>query len=191
MVQNHFYKKFFSLCLLIDSLILINGCSINSQKNNSPATPVPQEQTENVPISNTINDEVFIDNKVAFIKKITFQQNQYTMDVETTEMLNGDEAIAKAIAETGCSKERIFDGDCAPSLNNNFYFSKVRVNKTLTANTDVKVFLITSPSMELRESSLEQLKNLFEQTDAFDIKTPFRIEEKNGIISKITQQYIP
>jgi len=45
------------------------------------------------------------------------------LSIDQVHYLNGEEAINRAIQETGCAREKISYGGCAPSLNNGFYIS--------------------------------------------------------------------
>ena len=157
-----------------------------------PSTPPAVDETPLV-AENPAQDLKSESGPIAFIKKIEKTEKEYRLETEFSVMTQGDAAVNLAIKETKCPKARIFDGDCAPSLNNNFYISKKRTPRTLTATLETKVVLNTpSPDgLVSQETTVEKLFNLFNQTDAYNSDSPFRIEEKDGVATQIEEQYIP
>jgi len=60
---------------------------------------------------------------MGYIKPITNNNGKLYLNIDKVDLLNGEEAINRAIQETGCAKEKINYGGCATSLNNGFYIS--------------------------------------------------------------------
>lgn len=104
------------------------------------------------------------------------------MKFDNVEMLQGEEAIIAAIEDTKCPREKITDGNCAPSLNNNFYIrDKGERNNSLELSKDVKIF--NASGAEITYAELKAYSSLE--------ATPFYIEEADGKVITLIEQYLP
>lgn len=130
---------------------------------------------------------------IYFIKKIAEKTGSYTVDIDAALIFSGEDAIEIASKETGCSKQQLMDGDCAPSLNNDFYISNPdKTTQTLSISSNVKVSLLqdTDHGMDLKETTFENFKNMF-AADGFTKDTPYTLVIHRGIISDMEQYYLP
>lgn len=158
------------------------GCS-NERKpaliDEQPDRAVPIEQSTEKVIYNILN--------------MVQKNGQFYATVASSTMFGGDEAVKQAVMETGCDVDRITDGSCAPSLNNNYYISKKFSPKlTFLLAQSVKISILQD--LNMTQISAEHLFNLFTQTDAFAMgenRTPFIIDLEDGKINKIEQFYTP
>lgn len=104
------------------------------------------------------------------------------MNFDNIEMFQGEEAITAAMEDTGCPREKITDGNCAPSLNNNFYIRDKGASKSpLELSKDLKIF--NSSGVEITYEQLKAYQYL--------ATTPFYIEEVDGKVITLIEQYLP
>jgi len=177
-------KKLSRNVLLIGlTIILVTAC------NNNQETPLAYKEITQLPSEENSPSSTI---SVAYIKQISQEGDTYKADIDIATMYGGQKAIEVAIEETKCPIEKVFDGDCAPSLNNNFYISNPeKGTETLTIDSNSKIEIYTAD--ELREIDLEGFYSLWTQTDAFTNGwNLFTIEiETTGKITKLSSVYLP
>lgn len=99
--------------------------------------------------------------------------------------LQGEEAIVTAMKDTGCPREKITDGNCAPSLNNDFYKKDLGPNDTpLEISNDVKIYDMINQKM-----TYEELKEHYKNNQYFEIV--FDVKILDGKVVEIHEKYNP
>ncbi|NCS99516.1 hypothetical protein GW765_00885 [Candidatus Parcubacteria bacterium] len=189
----------YQLCFIC-SILMLSGCTQAAIKEGNPSR---MSLDMDIHVSTTSNgstgddiEEVTKGSTTTVYQIVNIEPagtGQYSMRVRSTAEYGGDYAIEKAIEETGCERSRIYDGDCAPSLNNNFYLSTAFGDEqVLTISQDTNIFLYEGD--HLRATSQEAFVNLFTQTDAFgggDYWQPFILEIHKTDVLNITAVYLP
>jgi hypothetical protein len=111
--------------------------------------------------------------------------------VNEIEFLSGEEAITKAMGDTGCPRERI--SDCVPSLNNDYYLRAKDPNTySYRIAPDAAIAALkngTSPE-EVPMSS-EQFAAHYKSFQTILRSMPFAFTAQDSTITKIEQKYIP
>ncbi|MFA4891007.1 MAG: hypothetical protein WC604_01465 [Candidatus Gracilibacteria bacterium] len=183
-------KKLLKNSLLIAlAAILLTACN-KTQDKTPEETPIIEDQAmtqlpseENSPSSTT---------SVAYVNQISQEGDTYKAEIDTATMYGGRKAIEVAMEETKCPIGEVFNGDCAPSLNNNFYISNPeKKTETLEIDSNSKIEVYTAD--EIREIDLEGFYNLWTQTDAFMAGwNLFTIEiGPTGKITRLSSVYLP
>lgn len=187
-------KKLLKNSLLIAlTAILFTACNNNNQEK----TKVPKDQEapieykemtqlpseENNPSSAT---------EGIIVMNVSQEGKIYKVEIDKATMYGGRKAIEVAMEETKCPIGKVFNGDCAPSLNNNFYISNPeKKTETLEIDANAKIEVYTAD--EKREIDLEGFYNLWTQTDAFSGGYQFFTVESGptGKITKMSSVYLP
>lgn len=130
---------------------------------------------------------------MGYIKTVYESTGKRYLDIDYVQWLTGDEAI-KAMREDGkCSPDVYPDtGQCIP---NGFYIRNQNPKiRTFEISKDVQISRATafdySPS-GIKSINYEEFKSLFTPKDSYFRNLPFHIEVVNGLVMKITEQYIP
>ena len=61
----------------------------------------------------------------AYIKSVFSKNGNNYIVADPVSYLGGEAAIQAAMKDTGCARDHITDGNCAPSLNNGFYIQNL------------------------------------------------------------------
>ncbi len=186
-----------SLALIIPWLTLLCcGCSRQLPIVSAPTARFPDIPTQPQPTSEVPKG---ISIPITFIKDVYDKNNTTYLAADAAEMLSGKIAETMALKETGCSREHLFDGDCAPSLNNAFYISNpVTTTIPLPLAKTVKITMTTVPWNHSSNSTLSvtltEFKKLFHQPPFSNFNAtmiPFNLVIQNGEVITITEQYLP
>jgi len=116
------------------------------------------------------------------------------IEVDPIEIFNGEEAIQAAMKDTGCARQNVASGKCAPSLNNGFYIrnsSTTTEKYTVTLSTEAYLISTTDTSV-LEKVGPFELKKRYDAGDLTGLRSsPFWLTVEDGKVLKIEQQYIP
>lgn len=133
-----------------------------------------------------------IEKQIGYIKSVYDKNGKRYLDIDYIQWFSGEDAIQEAIKDTSCSREKIYD--CVASLNNGFYIKN--------QNPQIRIFEISSVVQIrafqggiIKDISYEEFKKGFYPSEspshyAFE-NIPFHIEILNGVVVKITEQYLP
>jgi len=130
---------------------------------------------------------------MGYIKTVYESGGKRYLNIDYIQWLTGDEAI-KAMREDGKCPVDIYP-DPSYCIPNGFYIRNQNPKiRTFEISKDVQISRVTafdySPT-GVKSISYEELKNLFTPTDSYFKNIPFHIEVVNGLVVKITEQYIP
>lgn len=135
---------------------------------------------------------------LAFIKRFSRDNDLPAAEVDFVQWFDGGEAIEAAMEETGCPREEITYGPCAPSLNNGFYIrNRNTTTQALPIMENLPVYLLThneQGTFQLTESSLQELTNAFAPggDDPLSYRpAPYRLLVQQGVVTTIEQVYVP
>jgi len=154
-----------------------------------------ENSAKQVQLQNNSDNQEVDEKAIGFIKKVYEKSSKRYLEIDYIQMFSGEAAIEAAMEDTGCSREKISNGDCAPSLNNGFY---IRNN-----NSQIRIFEISNKAIikSLKEENMSEMpvqfsyfKSIFsdETPEHQWLKTaPYNIEISGGIITLISQQYLP
>ncbi|MFA5820704.1 MAG: hypothetical protein WC873_01175 [Candidatus Gracilibacteria bacterium] len=186
-------KKLLKNSLLIAlTVILFTACNKNSEETTvteDKEAPIEYKEMTQLPSEESSPSST---TPVAYVNQIFQEGDTYKAEIDKATMYGGRKAIEVAMEETKCPIEKVFNGDCAPSLNNNFYISNPEKKmETLEMDDKSKIEIYTTG--EKREIGLEELYNLWTQTDAFRAGTDlFMVEiSPTGKITKMSPLYLP
>lgn len=178
-------KKLLRNSLLVGlTIILLTACN-----NNSEETPIEYKEMTQLPSEETSPSST---TSVAYVQQISQEGDTYKAKIDIATMYGGRKAIEVAMEETKCPIGTVFNGDCAPSLNNNFYISNLEKKmETLEIDNNAKIEVYTAD--KLRGIDLEGFYSLWTQTDAFtEGWNLFTIEiSPTGKITRLTSVYLP
>lgn len=174
--------RYLFISVLAVIILAGNGCSYNQPGSVSSST-------ETAPTNSQAGAKSTA-KQIAYIKNSSQKQDKYYLDLDYAQMYGGDEAVTVALNETGCSREKISDGNCAPSLNNGFYISNPdRATTTLLLPPTVKI-MIEDKGAQQKSISTENFIKLWKEKQITE-KTPFIVSQENGVITKLAEQYLP
>jgi len=152
-------------------------------ENTNPTTSTPSDQSQNPQ-----------GKQLVYLRSAAQSGLSATIEVDPIEIFSGEDAIQAAMKDTGCSKENITSGTCAPSLNNGFYIrnsSSSTEKYSVTLSTEAYLISQTDSSQLEKVGPLE-LKQRFDTGELTGLRTaPFWLTVKDGKVLKIEQQYIP
>lgn len=154
------------------------------------AVVIEKNQPTSIPSNQGVSEKA-----IGFIKKVYEKSDKKYLDIDYIQMFSGEAAIKAAMEDTGCSREKVSNGDCAPSLNNNFYIrnqdSQIR---TFEISDKVTIISLKVENMEEMPVQFSYFKSIFsdDTPDRQWLKiAPYNIEIDEGIITLISQQYLP
>ncbi len=124
------------------------------------------------------------------IQDIDFTDGLMDLTAKKLQWFQYEEGIEAAMEDTGCPREKITWGDCAPSLNNGFY---VRVSDqeevfSVQSNANIETFA---------PGSAEYFKHMtfsefYDHWNAYDeYSPPYHLRIENGEIVEIVERYVP
>lgn len=135
---------------------------------------------------------------MGFIKRVYEQDGTWYAEIDFAQWLSGDEAVEAAVEDTGCSRDSVVQGDCAESLNNNFYIrNRSSIRHTFLFDETTKVSLLTqSPDapVGLREVGFIEFIDEFNRSSRDDAPLrffPYDVEIVHDTFVSITQRYTP
>ena len=194
--------KTIQFLILISSVLLISACLPPDR--NKPGTPTVEDATQPAPVESTKITELPSEKQspsstktIIYINKFYKENNNYMVNFDAATMHSGRKAIEVAMDETNCPIETVFDGDCAASLNNNFYISNPeKFVETMKVDANAKIEVNTADDdsgVTNKEIDAEGFYSLWTETDAFSSEgSIFTMEfDSTGTITKISQQYLP
>lgn len=152
----------------------------------------PEAKTNTSTVSVSHEDDKITGKRLVYFRGVKQDGFAALLTVDPIEMFGGEEAIAAAMQDTKCSREKVFS--CAGSLNNSFYIRNLsNATQTLNLSLSSDVYLLSSAdSSKLEKIGLLDLKKKFDAGLLGDLAlSPFWVTVKNGKVSKVEQQYIP
>jgi len=149
-------------------------------------TPASKEEPTGQAITGT-------EKAMGYIKTVYENGGKRYLDIDYVQWLTGDEAT-KAMGEDGKCPVNIYP-DPSYCIPNGFYVRNQNPKiRTFEISKDVQISRATafdySPT-GVKSISYEEFKNLFALKDSYFRNIPFHIEVVNGLVIKITEQYIP
>ena len=122
-------------------------------------------------------------NIIGYITDIENKNGQLYVSFDEAIWLVGEEAISTAIIETGCVRENIYNGECAPSLNNGFYISNI--------DTQSVLFKLSNSAIMGNNKTGEVLISSDNFRDVYTKSALYSINIKNSQVTQITAMYMP
>lgn len=152
----------------------------------------PETKTNTSSVSVSHEDDKISGKRLVYFRGVKQDGFAALVTVDPIEMFGGEDAIAAAMQDTKCSREKVFS--CAGSLNNSFYIRNLsKATQTVTLGLSSDIYLLSaSDSSKLEKIGLLDLKKKFDAGLLGDLAlSPFWVTVKNGKVSKVEQQYIP
>jgi hypothetical protein len=154
---------------------------------------------------------------IGYIKSILGSNGNYSLKIDYTEWLIGKNAINAALEDGECSIEgksktqaiqelETYDismgygvyGNCAPNgyyiRNQNTKLRTFLISNTVNITTITKPTgdgLYSDPELHQEPIFIESFKPLFQNNTIWTQNIPFWITLNNGVITEITEQYLP
>jgi hypothetical protein len=125
-----------------------------------------------------------------YIRTIEIDNGRISVQFDDIEFLGGEEAIAAAVADTGCARERI--EECVGSLAGGFYIRNlVPDTERLAVSAEAEIVLLIGGSPDKKSSSPAELQAEFEAENSVLDSVPFTFHIEKGEIVRIEQMYVP
>lgn len=126
-----------------------------------------------------------------FIRDMRQGEGTVMVIVDEFQFLSGEEAIAQAMRDTGCPRDKV--ADCIPSLNNDFYIRAKDPNSySYRIAPDASVIVLKNGTSPLEEAmTTDQFASHYASLQNILRSMPFALTAHGSTLVKVEQKYIP
>lgn len=125
----------------------------------------------------------------AYIKRFYQDKGRYYVTADYIQFLNGEAAIAAA-KRKGDAELTVQNGDSTYAIFNDYYIVNEDVRQRTFPLSEQAVLTVWDRAAELRQTTVTPDQLLAKDPKVLSV-TPFIIETKQGVVTSLTEQYIP
>ncbi len=124
------------------------------------------------------------------IQNVALTDGSMNLTVKKLQWFGYEEGIEAAMEDTGCPREKITWGDCAPSLNNGVYVRVSDQEEVFSVQSNANIETFAPGSSEYFKHMT--LSEFYDHWNAYDEDSPpYHLALEEGVVTGIVEQYVP